>query len=208
MSALQYWPGELDTNSGDFPGVMQMRRWLMVVIAAVVAWGAMPGAATAQVDLGAVVLAVEEVGTGFTTVQAGPVDQAEVMGVPSYLAVYARMPGLLNFSFDAVAIALVDDSAAQATGQDGLAAAIDAQLGALAAFGVTATPVPAPEIGRETLRYRLDGAFSGITLSGDAIIWRQGSLIAGIAAIGTRNPSAEARARAQALKLWMHGIAG
>lgn len=182
-----------------------MRRMLAVVLG-LVALAAGGAPARAQVDLGAAVLTAEETGPGFSTFQTGPVEQATALGIPSYLAVFVRAPSLLNFSFEAVAVALVDDNAAQALGQDGLAATIDAQLGALAAFGVTATPAPAPEIGRETVRYTVAGTFSGIAVSGDVIIWRQGPLIAGVAAIGTRTPASERHAIHQFEKLSALGI--
>lgn len=175
---------------------MRLSLALLVALSTVLVTS-MGMAAPVQEQLAAAALTAGELGSGFTRVQSGPVDDLTQQGVTNYMAVYSRTTGVGRPTFTIVVDALTDAAASDALPQTDPTD----QLGALKQFGVTATQVDAPAIGSNTIKLALSGSVFGQTLDGECIFWRHGGVIAAVCALGSANPSAEAYAMRQQEKL-------
>jgi hypothetical protein len=151
-------------------------------------------ATPSQEELANAVLTAQELGSGFTVGNKGPLDELTAAGVTSYSVIYQRatLRGI-----DLVALVLIDLS----TAPDSNDFDVSGGLGQLKDFGITLTPANPPAIGSDTKMYTIAGSVLGVTLGGEAISWRHGSVAAVIAAIGSSNPTAQGYAEKQESKL-------
>lgn len=141
-------------------------------------------AAPTQDELAGAALTAADAGGGFIAVQSGPVDQLSSVGVPNYLAVFARPLGFGGLSFEIAGTVLVDAAAADANG-----VGPEQVVEVVKQFGIIVEGAEAPTVGSDTIRYTVSGSILGQTMSGDIIIWRHAGVIAGVLALGDYGPT-------------------
>ena len=147
--------------------------WTAAIVGLVLLSAAIPraGAAPVEAELQAAILTIDDLGPDFALLQEGPLSDQ----FASYSATYVR----LDVVTEAVYVQLWDAAWGDT---DGLARIILAGLGTAPTWAgaLTVTPIPAPAIGQDALRYALSGQLNaaGRATTGELIVWRHDQVLA------------------------------
>jgi hypothetical protein len=177
-----------------------MRAIVVAVLAlCALAWVLPASASSSQETLRRAALDHTDLGSDFILLQEGTVPEMEQLGVPSYMVSYVRLPSVVAPSFDIVVSLLADVSAAGDLDGEEFARGMEQALAG--SEGLKSVPIDAPTIGDQSWRYKVSGDLSGQKVSGELVVWRHGSVIAAVFALGQKGADASGYATKQEAKL-------
>ncbi|MBI2760132.1 MAG: hypothetical protein HYX51_01735 [Chloroflexi bacterium] len=177
-----------------------MRAIVVAVLAlCAIAWALPASASTTQETLRLATLDQADFGRDYTLIQEGTVPELDEIGIPSYMVGYARVPSIVNPSFEVVVNLLAEMSADEAVDRAGFVRNIEQALAGQAGF--RSERIDAPAIGDDSWRYKVSGELAGQTVAGELVLWRHGSVIAAIFALGPNGADASGYAVKQEAKL-------